>query len=143
MYSLTRRRPDCGGVNYLRTELTKAKAYVTKYLMKEEEVLRDAVRAKEEADRMRNEHGKHTGEINSLHHRLQLSKKERKAETTTFEQQIRKLRQELSEKEKKWSSKEAKFTTDLKKLKAEIEEKEAETEGLKTEHGRKKERRIY
>ena len=124
-------------IKQVRTELTKAKAYVTEYLMKEDELIHEAARAKEEADRMRTDLGKHTGEINSLHRRLQLSKKERKAETVAFEQQIRKLRQELSEKEKTWSSKETKLTTDLTKLKAEMAEKEAQTEELKAELLRK------
>ena len=127
-------------IKKVRTELTKAQAYVTDYLMKEEELVRNAERAKEEVDRMRNEQGKHTGEINSLHRRLQQSKKERKEETVAFEQQLRKLRQELRDKEKTWSSKETKFTedvinltTDMRKLKAEVEEKRAETERLSTE----------
>ena len=124
-------------IKQVRAELTKAQAYVTEYLMKEDELTREAASAREEADRMRTDLGKHTGEINSLHRRLQLSKKERKAETVAFEQQLRKLRQELSEKEKTWSSKEAKFTTDLTKLQAEMAEKEAQTEGLKAELLRK------
>ena len=50
----------------IRMELTKAQAYVTEYLMKEEELVRDATKAKDEVELMRNEHGRHTGELNAL-----------------------------------------------------------------------------
>ena len=87
-------------IKKIRTELTKAQAYVTEYLMKEEELICDATKANDDVERMWNEHGKHTGEINSLQRRLKHAKKERKDEATDFEQQVRKLRQELRDGEK-------------------------------------------
>ena len=136
-------------ITKVRTELTKAQAYVTEYLMKEEELIRDAAEAKAEVERIRKEHGKHTGEINSLQRRLQHAKKERKDEATAFEHQLRTLRQELREQEKTWSTKEKKFTedavnmtTDLRKLKAEVEEQRAETERMSTELTKKSNRLI-
>ena len=53
--------------------------------MKEEELVRDAAKAKDEVERMRSEHGKNTGEINSLHRRMKHAK-EQKDEATVFEQ---------------------------------------------------------
>ena len=37
-------------IKKIRTELTKAQAYVTEYLMKEEELVRHAAKAKDEVD---------------------------------------------------------------------------------------------
>ena len=65
-------------------DLTKTQAYVTEYLMKEEELVRDGAKAKDEVELMRNDHGKHTGEINSRKRRLKHAKKERKDEAMAF-----------------------------------------------------------
>ena len=48
------------------TELMKAKAYLMEYLMREEELVREAEQAKDEVENMWNARGKYTEEINSL-----------------------------------------------------------------------------
>ena len=45
----------------------KAKAFVTEYLMKEEELIHETAKAKEEAENMWKAQGKYTAEINLLH----------------------------------------------------------------------------
>ena len=127
-----------------RTKLTKAQAYVTEYLMKEEELVWEVAKAKDEVECMRNEFWKHTGKINSLQRRLKHVKKEQKIEATAFEQQLWKLRQELRDGEKTWSEKEKKFweeavqlTTNIRKLKAELEDHRKKNGRMKSELNKK------
>ena len=53
-------------IKKIRTELTRAKDYVTEYIMKEEEYVRETAKAKEEVESMGNTQGKYTAEVNSL-----------------------------------------------------------------------------
>ena len=113
---------------------------MTEYLIKEEELIRDAAKEEDEVERMQNDRAKHTGEINSLQRRLKHAKKEQKDEATAFEQHLWKLRQELRDGEKTWSDKEKKFsmeavqmTTELQKLKAELTDQRTENKRLCTE----------
>ena len=87
----------------VRTKLTKAQAYVTKYLMKEEEYVHERAKVKEEVESMWKSHGKYMAEVNSLHHRCKHVKKEQKQEAVAFEHRLRKLWQELKDGEKTWS----------------------------------------
>ena len=126
-------------IKKIRTELTKAQALVTKYLMKEEQLIHDVAKAKDEVKRMWKEQRKHAGEINSLQRRLKHAK-EWKDEATAFEQQLWKLRQELHDGEETWTTKKKKFSdeavqmaTDIRKLKDEVEEQRKENEWLNTE----------
>ena len=57
-------------IKRVHTELTKVQAFVTEYLMKEEELTRETTKAKEETENMQRAQGKYTSEVNSLHHRL-------------------------------------------------------------------------
>ena len=81
----------------VQIELTKAQIFVTEYLMKEDELVRERGKAKEEVESMQKVQGKHTMEVNSQHHRLKYPKNKRKDEVTVFEQQLQKLRQELKD----------------------------------------------
>ena len=69
----------------VRTELMKVQAFVMKYLMKEEELIRENAKAKEEVESMWKAHGKYTIEVNSLHYQLKHAKKEWKEEAAIFE----------------------------------------------------------
>ena len=54
----------------IHTEQTNVQAFMTKYLMKEEELIREAAKVKEEAKNLRRAQGKYTAEVNSLSRRL-------------------------------------------------------------------------
>ena len=63
-------------IKLVQTQHTKAQGYVTEYLMEEEELTREAAKAKDDAERHRKVARKHQAEINSLNRRLKLPKKE-------------------------------------------------------------------
>ena len=82
-------------IKRVHLELTKAcQAFVTGYLMKEEELIRETEKAKGEAENMWRAQGKYTAEVNSLNCWLKHDKKEQKEEAAQYKQQLRKLRPE-------------------------------------------------
>ena len=110
---------------------------MTECQMKEEELIREAEKAKEEAEGARQAKGKNSAEINQLNHRHKHVKKEWKEDVAQFEKQLEKLMKELDDNEKKWSEEHQKLsqeavemTTGSQKLKTKVKQWNTEIEQL-------------